>query len=237
MRATTFANVYSAAMGIFTCAVLLAALALARTSYAPSDAEPIASEVETEVSFKVRESASDHVERPLVEGSRSGRAGADHERLPDRAACIATEALVVGLVSTPKWRPSWTRRVGRVETIVMVICAASAEAEVPADVLAAIGARESGFRQGARGRAGEVGAWQVGRATAARYCRKAGLRAPALDIAGSLADNARCAARVLAAKMRECGTIERAVGAYNTGRCDRGAHYADAVLRQCAPRE
>lgn len=144
---------------------------------------------------------------------------------------------MVGLVSTPSWHPRWTRRPGRVEEIALTICAAAAESGAPADVLAAIGARESGFRSRVRGAAGEVGPWQVGRATAARYCAWGSDGREALDIAGSFAENARCAARVLAAKMRECGTIERAVGAYNTGRCDRGARYAEAVLRQCAARE
>lgn len=115
-----------------------------------------------------------------------------------------------------------------------------AEYGVPRE-LAAVPAIESGYRQGARGRHGELGLWQLRPATARRF----GLQVSAgNDERTHIDSSTRAAARYLAFLYGRYGDWPLALAAYNAGegRVDRalarspGATFWELAERKALPR-
>lgn len=91
-------------------------------------------------------------------------------------------------------------------------------------LLAAIVYRESGWKWWARGRAGEVGLAQILPSTAKEMCPREAqwlwFPSPSLS----------CAARILKAHFRRCGSWASAASAYNGARDCRVSAYGEEVL-------
>lgn len=92
----------------------------------------------------------------------------------------------------------------------------AAEYRLPPDLVLAVIMVESSFNPGARSAAGAVGLMQVMPVTAREIAGELGYRAAEIDLRDP-ATNIRFGCHYLAALIRRCGSLERALLAYNGG--------------------
>lgn len=107
----------------------------------------------------------------------------------------------------------------------------AATQQVSAELLLAVARHESRLDPTARGKAGEVGLWQLH--PRYRWGREVLEHCPSYWENECLLEQAEWAAYVLGDNLRRCGTLPGALSAYNTGSCDSpvGLKYAKRVLR------
>ncbi len=129
----------------------------------------------------------------------------------------------------------WQRCQRRVSLFAQYFQAAGAEHGVDPWVLAAMARRESAYYPGASGSVGEYGIMQLhprGVGRDVRYVSNARFRAACRRVPGACQEEVvNVGADLLGRSLRHCGTIEAALGAYNTGRCGGSEGYTQRVLR------
>jgi hypothetical protein len=134
---------------------------------------------------------------------------------------LAFEILRMMGASTPALR-------ARAAVAAVVIQRAAEVEGFPARRMAAVAMKESSFRADVRGRAGEVGMFQI------KPGRRSRRVCSGLDLARPL-DNARCGARMLRESVARCGADPFLyLPAFNGPRCGKAgdpSSYADRVLR------
>ncbi len=129
----------------------------------------------------------------------------------------------------------WQRCQRRVTLFAQYFQAAGAEHDVDPWVLAAMAQRESGFAPLASGAAGEYGIMQLhprGVGRRSNYVSSARFRERCQYVPGACQEEViSIGADLLGRAFRQCGTIEQALGAYNTGRCGGNEGYTRRVFR------
>lgn len=124
----------------------------------------------------------------------------------------------------------------RLETFARLIANAAARHDIDPFLLAALTMRESSFDPSATGRAGEAGIAQLhprGEGHDVRYVQDRAYRRRCLRRVDACQQEVlERAADALRRARRRCGTMEGALAAYASGRCDRALSRAEAVMEE-----
>lgn len=125
----------------------------------------------------------------------------------------------------------------RIKLLAQWIEDAAAKHGVDPLVLSAIALHESGLNPFAQGQVGEAGIMQLhpqGVGRQVRFVKDTGYRDRCKRTAGACQKEViDKAASLLATAIKTCGSVERALGYYNTGRCQTNG-YADRVMHRHA---